>query len=110
MRRALLFGPVIFERRRQLGWTQDALGRKVRVRGKPLSKGYLSGIENGKTAPPADPVVLKLAAALGLPRERLLLIAHLDKLPPELFEAYPALRALRDQVVASREPTAQAGA
>ena len=97
MRRALLFGPVIRRRRRQLELTMEAVGRKVVHCGKPLSKGNLSGIENSKTAPPTDVVVLKLARVLGIPSERLLLLAHLDKLPAELFDAYPALRALRDE-------------
>jgi transcriptional regulator with XRE-family HTH domain len=97
MRRALLLGPVIRHRRRQLELTLDAIGRKVVHGGKPLSKGYLSGIENGKVAPPTDAIVLKLARALGIPGERLLLLAHLDKLPSELFDAYPALCALRDE-------------
>jgi transcriptional regulator with XRE-family HTH domain len=97
MRHALHFGPVIRGRRQELGLTLDVLGRKVVHRGKPLSKGYLSGIENGKTAPPTDAVVFKLARVLSIPRERLLLLAHLDKLPEELFDAYPVLRALRDE-------------
>ena len=110
MRRALFFGPVIRRRRRQLELTMEAVGRKVVHRGKPLSKGYLSGIENSKTAPPTDAIVLKLAHALGIPGERLLLLAHLDKLPAALFDAYPALRALRDEAggTVSAKPPAQA--
>ena len=110
MRRALLFGPVIRRRRRQLELTMEAVGRKVVHCGKPLSKGYLSGIENGKVAPPTDAIVLKLARALGIPSERLLLLAHLDKLPAELFDAYPALRALRDEAggTAGAKPPEQA--
>jgi len=110
MWRARLLGPVIRRRRRQLELTLDAVGRKVVHGGKPLSKGYLSGIENGKVAPPTDAIVLKLARALGIPRERLLLLAHLDKLPAELFDAYPALRALCDEAggTAGAKPPAQA--
>ena len=97
MRRARLLGPIIQRCRRQLELTLDAVGRKIIHRGKPVSKGYLSGIENGKVPPPTDDIVIKLARVLGLPRERLLLLAHLDKLPQELFDAYPALRTLRDE-------------
>jgi transcriptional regulator with XRE-family HTH domain len=110
MRRARLLGPVIQRRRRQLELTLDAVGRKVMHRGKPISKGYLSEIENGKVAPPSDAIVIKLARVLGIPYERLLLLAHLDKLPAELFDAYPALRALRDEAggTAGAKPPAQA--
>jgi transcriptional regulator with XRE-family HTH domain len=110
MRRALYFGPVIRSRRHECGLTLDVLGRKVVHKGKPLSKGYLSGIENGKTAPPTDAVVFKLARVLDLPREKLLLLAHLDKLPAELFDAYPALRVLRDEAAggAAAKPRAVA--
>ncbi len=99
MRRALVFGPLIKHRRREMDLTLSALCRKVVLRGRSISKGYLSGIENGKVAPPADPVVLKLATALGLSREGLLLIAHLDKLPEQLLDTYAALRALRDDTI-----------
>jgi len=110
MRRAMLFGPVIRDRRRELELTMETLCRKVVLRGKPLSKGYLSGIENSKTAPPTDVVVLKLARVLGIPSERLLLLAHLDKLPAVLFDAYPALRILRDEAsgTVGAKPPAQA--
>jgi transcriptional regulator with XRE-family HTH domain len=109
MGRARLFGPVIRGRRRQLGLSMDALGRKVQVHGNPISKGYLSGIENQKVSPPADDIVIKLARALGLPRERLLLLAHLDKLPQELFDTYPLLRALRDEASGPQaQPTTMA--
>ena len=97
MRRALLFGPVIRNRRHELELTMDAFCRKVVLRGKSISKGYLSGIENSKTAPPTDAIVLKFARALDIPSERLLLLAHIDKLPAVLFESYPALCALRDE-------------
>lgn len=96
MRRAKLFGAELRRLRRSADLTLEGLGNRVRVRGKPLSKGYLSGIENAKVSPPSDPVVRKLAGALNAPVKHLLLLAYLDKLPPELLST-GVLRALRDE-------------
>jgi transcriptional regulator with XRE-family HTH domain len=97
MRRAVLLGSELRRLRLEKGLTLEQIGRFVFRRGRRLSRGYLCGIENAKVGPPTDILLRKLAAVLEVPFERLLLLAHLDKLPAELFNAYPVLRALRDE-------------
>jgi SOS-response transcriptional repressor LexA len=60
---------------REQGWTYEDLARKVGVSGV-----YISDIVRGKKVP-KDDVVLKLAQALELDLERLILLAHLEKAP-----------------------------
>ncbi len=64
------FGRLIETRRRELGWTQTRVARKVGVRGN-----YLGYLERGKRYP-SDKVVDKLAQALNIDELTLLLAAH----------------------------------
>ena len=73
------FGKRIRELRKANGMTLDALSAKS-----GLSKGYLSGIENGKVNPPVDRLVRKLACLFNQDEIGLLKLAYLDKLPAEL--------------------------
>ena len=65
-----------------LSMTQTALGKKA----KGLSKGYLSGIEQGKVAPPAFGMAKRLAGALGLPEDFFPILCQLAKLPEPILK------------------------
>lgn len=58
------FGGLLFGYRMRDGVSQVALAEKAGV-----SKGYLSGIENGRRLPPPRRTAARLARALRLPRE-----------------------------------------
>jgi transcriptional regulator with XRE-family HTH domain len=71
-------GALILKTRRGLPMTMEALGRKARG----LSKGYLSGVEQGKVAPPSFGMATRLATALQLPQPELFaVLCQLLKLP-----------------------------
>lgn len=62
-----MIGKLIRDARRERGWTQTELAQQVGV-GTP----YLSKIEQGKEMP-GEPLMLRLAAALGLDADELVL-------------------------------------
>jgi len=76
------FGERLHELRKQKGLTLEAVGKKLRV-----SKGYLSGIENGKVRPPKDKILRKLAGLFGVDEAEMLKLAWLKKIPPEVKKA-----------------------
>jgi transcriptional regulator with XRE-family HTH domain len=49
-----------------------------------VTKGYISGIERSRVAPPRERVLRRLARALGLPERPLAVIAFLEKAPPRV--------------------------
>jgi transcriptional regulator with XRE-family HTH domain len=51
-----------------------------------LSPTYLSRIENGKEPPPSEPIIERLADALGVDRYELLSLA--GRVPSEFYEAF----------------------
>jgi len=73
------FGKRIRDLRKANGMTLDMLSAKS-----GMSKGYLSGIENGKVNPPVDRLVRKLARIFGQDEIGFLKLAYIDKLPVEL--------------------------
>jgi transcriptional regulator with XRE-family HTH domain len=75
------FGTFLHARRKRCGLTLEVLAKACRS-----SKGYLSGIENGKVAPPRNGIVRMLAKALDLHEGVLRRVAVLEKLPPEVRE------------------------
>jgi len=89
--------------REQAGLTQAALAAKCRLTGS-----YISLLESGKKPAPSDRVVKRLAAALSLPPEEALEVAHIDRAPEDLRRALERLRgqAMREQLL--RERTAEA--
>jgi len=109
MRRAALLGPELRRLRLEKGLTLEQVGRHVPRRGTPLSRGYLSGIENAKVGPPTERILRKLAVVLEVPVERLLLLATLDRLPAEL-DGFPAVRTLRDEAARGAGATSPARA
>lgn len=83
------FGKRLRELRKERGITLETLASKI-----GSSKGYLSGIENEKVAPPTEKFVRKLARIFGLDEVAFLKMAYLDKIPralqPELRKALGA--------------------
>jgi len=73
------YGEVIKEGRKKHELTMEQLARRCRTH-----KGYISGIENGKVAPPAAPMSKKLAKNLGISVTHLILLAHCEKAPKEV--------------------------
>ena len=73
------FGKRLHELRTAKWMTLEKLARKI-----GSSKGYLSGVENGKVNPPIDKLVRKIARALGQTELDMLKLAYYDKLPKEL--------------------------
>jgi transcriptional regulator with XRE-family HTH domain len=65
-------GERIRQRRRELGWTQDELGRKAGI-----SKGFLSNLENGKRSVGAEKLY-DLARALGVSLDYLMSGSDVD--------------------------------
>jgi len=72
----------IVDRITEKGLTYEDLARKVGVSGV-----YISKIAQGKVVP-SDEIIYKLADALGLDLESLIIAAHHDKAPPPVKEVY----------------------
>lgn len=75
------FGELIRSLRKAKGLTLEDVARKVGTK-----KGYISGIENSKVNPPAPDKVRALAKVLGGDRILFLLLATIEKAPPETQE------------------------
>lgn len=75
------FGELIRSLRKAKGLTLEEVAEKVGTK-----KGYISGIENSKVNPPAPDKVRKLAKVLGGDRTLFLLLATIEKAPPETQE------------------------
>jgi transcriptional regulator with XRE-family HTH domain len=98
------FGDAIHRARKARGMTLDVLSRKSGI-----SKGYLSGIENGKVNPPLPSFVTRLAKQLALPEKELHLLSFVAKAPKTVRDC-PEYVAFRDKVVAAcRSTLAPAG-
>ncbi len=73
------FGEVIKQRRRFLGLTMEAVGKKSGTH-----KGYICGIEKGTVNPPAPGMTAKIARVLKLPADPLLYMAWVEKAPRKI--------------------------
>jgi transcriptional regulator with XRE-family HTH domain len=71
-------GEMVRERRKIMKVTLERLGNRVGEKG--MSKGYLSGVENGKVAPPSSRVARRLAVVLGFPPDKFASLCELLKL------------------------------
>jgi transcriptional regulator with XRE-family HTH domain len=76
------FGDVVRSQRYALKMTLEAVGKAAGG----LSKGYMSGIENGRVNPPSAKVTAKLARALKLNPEPFQILAWLQKAPAVVKE------------------------
>jgi transcriptional regulator with XRE-family HTH domain len=97
------FGTFLKEAREKAGLTQAALALKCRLTGS-----YISLLESGKKPAPSDRVVRKLAAALSLPPEAALEVAHVDRAPEDLRLTIESLRRQAALEQEMRERTAEA--
>jgi transcriptional regulator with XRE-family HTH domain len=73
------FGEIVREKRTALRISLEKLGRKT-----GLTKGYLSGIENGKVHPPLPRKVSRLCRVLDLDEASMLLLAYVEKAPEQI--------------------------
>ncbi|MDQ1333954.1 MAG: HTH-type transcriptional regulator, competence development regulator [Thermodesulfobacteriota bacterium] len=73
------FGDILRDLRLDLGVGLRELARLINT-----SPGYLSDVENGRAAPPSEDVIVRLARALKVDKQRLLMAAR--KVDPELSE------------------------
>jgi transcriptional regulator with XRE-family HTH domain len=91
-----LFGAVVHSRRLNLHLTLDKVGKMAGN----MSKGYMSGIENGKVAPPTMKFIVQLARTLKLPLNPLALRAWVQKAPAVVQRTleYQTFRKLVEQI------------
>jgi len=73
------FGDILRDLRLEEGLGLRELARRINT-----SPGYLSDVENGRTAPPSEKVIVDMARALNLDKQRLLSAAR--KVDPELLQ------------------------
>jgi transcriptional regulator with XRE-family HTH domain len=88
-----LFGTMLRQARRTRGLTLQEVASKT-----GSSKGYFSGVENGKINPPTYALVEKIARLLGIPESDLCLFAFAVKAPKQIQNA-PEFIAFKDQVL-----------
>jgi len=82
-------GQIIRNRREEMGLTLDEASRRT-----GYSKPYLSTIETGRVKnPPADDLLVKLEQVLGFEAGLLVHIAHVEKLPADVREAFESSKA-----------------
>lgn len=72
----LTFGEVLRRVRQARRMTLDGLGKRS-----GSSKGYLSGIENGKVNPPRPKEIARLSKTLGVNESALQMLAFVNKAP-----------------------------
>ena len=77
----MTFGETIRTRRKECEMTLADLGKASGVK-----KGYLSGIERGKVAPPSHMVTCIIARVLSLDPLAMLKLAHAEKAPKQVKE------------------------
>jgi transcriptional regulator with XRE-family HTH domain len=70
------FGSRVKELRKEKGLTLEEVARKI-----GSHKGYVSGIENAKVAPPSVKIILKYAKLFGQDPKTLVRLAWVDKAP-----------------------------
>jgi len=82
-------GQIIRQKREELGLTLDEVSRRT-----GYSKPYLSTIETGRVKnPPADDLLVKLEQVFRFEQGLLLHIAHMEKLPADLRQAFEKKQA-----------------
>ena len=85
----MALGRIIRDKREEMGLTLDEVSRRT-----GYSKPYLSTIETGKVKnPPADELLVKLENLLEIETGLLVHIAHMEKLPADVREAFESSKA-----------------
>ncbi|MBN1436317.1 MAG: helix-turn-helix domain-containing protein [Sedimentisphaerales bacterium] len=86
-------GSIIRDKREELGLTLDEVSRRI-----GYSKPYLSTIETGRVRnPPADDLLVKLEELLKFETGLLVHIAHMEKLPADVRQAFENSQAENEQ-------------
>jgi len=86
-------GQIIRQKREELGLTLDEVSHRT-----GYSKPYLSTIETGRVKnPPADELLIKLEELLGFEQGLLVHVAHMEKLPADMREAFEKSQAENEQ-------------
>lgn len=89
----MALGQIIRKKREEMGLTLDELSRRTQY-----SKPYLSTIETGRVKnPPGDDLLTRLEQILGFDSGLLTHIAHMERLPADLRQAFEEHRAENDQ-------------
>jgi len=81
-----LFAKTVYKARGDRAMTLEAMAKKFRTH-----KGYLSGIENAKVAPPTMRYIRRMASAYGLDLKALAMMSWLEKAPQEIQDEASAL-------------------
>lgn len=76
------FGQRIHEARKAKGLTLAAIAKAIKSQ-----KGYISGIEHGKTSPPSPKLISALCRKLDLPVDEMATLAHWEKRPKDVTHA-----------------------
>lgn len=77
------FGDIMKDARKAAGMTLEDVANKL-----DTHKGYISGIERGRTAPPSDKYMPKIAKMFGYDEIALLALAHAEKAPEQVREVF----------------------
>ncbi len=80
------FATYLKEAREEAGLNQSELAGAVGLTGS-----YISVLESRRKPPPSDPVLRRLARALGRPEDEILEVAHLDRTPEDIRKKIRAL-------------------
>jgi SOS-response transcriptional repressor LexA len=80
------FAKYLKEAREAAGLNQLELAEQVGLTGS-----YISVLESRRKPPPSDPVLKRMAKALGKPEQELLEVAHLDRTPEDIRKKIRAL-------------------
>ena len=89
----MALGKIIRGKREETGLTLDEVSHRT-----GYSKPYLSTIETGRVKnPPADELLVKLEELFGFESGLLLHIAHMEKMPADIREAFENSRAENEQ-------------
>lgn len=81
-----LFAKTVYKARSDKAMTLEAMAKKFKTH-----KGYLSGIENAKVAPPTMRYIRRMAGAYDLDLKALAMMSWLEKAPPEIQDEAIAL-------------------
>ena len=84
------FGPLLRELRKGRGLSLEKVARALRTH-----KGYISGIENRKVAPPSPKFIARIARFYNIDEKDLLLLSYAEKAP----------RLIREHVMQALWPT-----
>ncbi|MHC4474746.1 MAG: XRE family transcriptional regulator [Planctomycetota bacterium] len=87
-------GQIIRDKRELLDLTLDEVAAKI-----GFSKPYLSTIETGRVNnPPSDALLKKLERALKFERGKLLYLAHMERVPPDIRQKYESAEAENEKL------------